>query len=119
MIDCGITTNFLKEWERMCVKFDKVGCAGCPLLRKDPAGIVYSCRGFTTIHPQDAQEIVQKWSDEHPLKTRKDVFLEKFPKALLRGTGAPLCCAKRIGIAPNKDCMEKSCVDCWNEPYEE
>ena len=117
MIDCNITANFLKEWERMHEVCKR--CEACPLsCFKNQTGNY--CRVFVMSYPQDAQEIVQKWSDEHPQKTRKDVFLEKFPKALLRGTGAPLCCAKRVGIVPEtKNCMEKSCVDCWNEPYEE
>ena len=116
MIDCNITVNFLKEWERMHEVCKR--CEACPLsCFKNSTG--NSCRIFAMGYPQEAQKIVQKWSNEHPIKTRQEAFLEAFPNALIRGTGVPESCAKIVGIAPNGDCREKSCVVCWNEPYEE
>ena len=63
--------KFLTEKERMCDSF--VDCFQCPaqFLCDDP-------NAATTL-----VEVVEKWSKEHPFRTRKDVFLEQWPNAIL------------------------------------
>lgn len=64
-------------------------------------------------------EMIEEWSKEHPRKTRKMDFKEKYPKAeyKLDGIGTPNICCKKLGYT---DCCPtgKSCVECWNEPVE-
>ena len=88
--------KFIKEMGRMCKKHltTTVGtfeyeCGDCLFLCE----IDGSCyRGDLTEFPEEAVEIVEQWSKEHPIKTYKDDFLEKFPK---------------------------DCELCWNMPIEE
>lgn len=73
--------NYLIERARMLNSFGRtsemcngVNCDDCPL-NGDNKG----CDYFEGEHPLEATEIVRKWAEEHPRKTRKDILLEKFP----------------------------------------
>lgn len=62
-------------------------------------------------------EIVRKWADEHPRKTRKDVLLEKFPNAtLMDNNGGYMICAEYLGLCSN--CGSNNCAKCWNTEVE-
>ncbi len=39
------------------------------------------CGDFIKRHPEEAVSIVEKWSKEHPRKTRQSEFLKMFPNA--------------------------------------
>ena len=69
--------EFLKERKRMCYSYE--GCNGCPF-REDVCSIsnAMSEDGYKKI-----VSTVEKWSKEHPHKTRQSVFLEKYPEAEL------------------------------------
>ena len=117
-IDCKIAENFLKEWLRMC-KQTKIKCADCSLYQK-LSHIDGCCRQRVCTDPKKAIAIVQKWSDEHPVKTIKDDFLEKHPNAPKAATGTPLACAWRAGYFLDEDgCLSGRCTECWNRPLSE
>ena len=109
MADCSKTEEFFKELKRMCGKFNST-CVGCK---------IYSlcfdtgCYSFIKDNPQEAIEIVQKWSDENPIKTRQSEFLKMFPQVILFDDV--------INICPNvlttiPDCsLKKRCDDCKKE----
>lgn len=60
---------------------------------------------------------VEKWSKEHPQKTRQMDFMEKFPNAMICGDGTPKACCKHLGYT--MDCPTiLNCKECWNEPLE-
>ena len=62
-------------------------------------------------------EIVRKWAEEHPRKTRKDVLLEKFPNAtLMDNNGGYMICAEYLGLCSN--CEKNGCAKCWNTEVE-
>lgn len=42
--------------------------------------------------PVMAVEIVEKWSEQHPRRTRKSVFLEQYPEALVLDGGTLSAC---------------------------
>ena len=77
MADCSKTEVFFKELKRMCEKYNST-CVGCKIY-----SICFDtgCYGFIKDNPQEAIEIVQKWSDENPPKTRQSEFLKLFPDA--------------------------------------
>lgn len=81
MADCSKTEVFLKEWKRMC---DSVGCTclQCCLYEMVDAGS--SCRTAMRKMPKQVIMEVQKWSDEHSIKTRQVLFLKLFPNARMR-----------------------------------
>lgn len=111
MIDCSITENYLKERARMTEKC-QINCRDCPFYYPSNA----YCSLFEDKYPEKSIEIVQKWSDEHPLKTYKDDFFEKFPNARKREDGIPDICYKKIyGIKYRYGECDNGCAECWNE----
>lgn len=77
MIDCSKTEEFLKEWKRMCDS-SHCTCQLCYLYEMVDTG---SCHTAMRIMPKQVIMEVQKWSDEHPIKTRQSEFLKMFPNA--------------------------------------
>ena len=76
--------NVLKEYARM-VKPGKngvctIGCRNCPISVANN-GENKDCVNFMRMYPEKATEIIRKWSEEHPQKTRGDLVLEHFPNA--------------------------------------
>lgn len=72
--------KYIKEKQRMCNSF--VLCKGCEIdyMLKVKA-MPGSCINFFCENPEKAVSIVEKWSAEHPAKTRKSEFLKMFPNA--------------------------------------
>lgn len=70
--------KFLEEGKRMCEYYNS--CEECPA---NICGEFDDCRLYTLIgnDAADVVAIVEKWSKEHPEKTRQDVFLEQWPNA--------------------------------------
>lgn len=64
--------EFFRERRRMCVSFGNV-CSSCP------ANTEGYCIAFD--EDEEAVPIVEKWSIEHPRKTRQSEFLKQFPYA--------------------------------------
>lgn len=91
--------KFLMEFNRMHHHYD-IDCRNCP-------------RGKFEKIVSD----VEKWSKEHPQKTRQQDFLEKFPKAETDNNGMPNFCCAKLGYACN--CSKTNCRDCWNTPMED
>ena len=66
--------EFIKERNRMCKSFDdNCDCSNCPAYRDN------CCNAFEW--QEELVAIVEKWSAEHPLKTRQSEFLKQFPYA--------------------------------------
>lgn len=113
--------NYMREKDRMCSSYIK-SCndcleSECPL-KVTQNGITITCRRFESLYPEKAIEIVQKWSDEHPQKTRLSEFLKHYPNAQLNDDGTPEnlcpCCLEMKNI---DDCgIDRNCVECWNQP---
>jgi len=58
------------------------------------------------------------WSFPH-LKTRKELFLEKFPDAEITKDGLPVSCAKYLGLVSYCEQLDNGCCEaCWNAPAE-
>ena len=82
--------TFITEKERMCKTCSY--CLLCPAWSDD--GCVVSIRsGFT---PEQQINIVKAWVEQHPLKTRQSVFLEKFPNAKIDSNGILNLCPSAI-----------------------
>lgn len=117
-IDCSVTVNFLREFKRMCDGHEQ--CLQCAL--DDPVrseGV--SCNQYCKIHPDKAVEIIQKWSDEHSVKTRLDDLLEKYPNARIDNS-PPHFFPYALGYC--EDCHNCVLNDrrghkvCWHEPLD-
>lgn len=114
-IDCSATVNFLKEWRRYC---GGRRCGYCDLSVHNECGFP-ACQ--VKDHPETAVEIVQKWSDEHPVKTRLDDLLEKYPKVYISSGNTPSIRPYMLGYCENcDDCVYSHCEaeHCWHEPLD-
>lgn len=106
----------MKIMKRMCG-----GCNECPL-SPDNNDEDEACLIFIIYHPEEAEEILTKWAEEHPRKTILTDFLEKHPNAPLEEEyGAPNVCVFKLGYIKERDCgnYDYSCKKCWNRPMEE
>lgn len=113
--------KFLEELKRLCES--KQRCTDCPLSRDTnndcPLGYPYGWKGENT---KKAISIVEKWSAEHPMKTRLMDFLEKFPNASLGSSGTPLYLPRPFGYCGRETCQgcdHWGSSDCWILPVEE
>lgn len=113
--DCSVTVIFLKEWRRMCDSFHD--CSICVLGMRDEFGI-NRCKAND--NPGFTIEIVQKWSDAHPVKTRLDDLLEKYPKfEVFSETGRPMYKPRMFGYCTDcSTCPNNKAEHCWNEPVD-
>ena len=104
--------KFLEETRRMCQAHNV--CTGCPA---DSCGAV-DCRVdfMKDIDAVDAVEIVEKWSKEHPRKTRSSEFLKHYPNAIKYGDVIYICPKKlNESYNPCNGCSETSCYKCRAE----
>lgn len=116
-MNCNDVKNYIRESGRMCISMG-VSCNNCPMYLAW-TNVYKSCSEFASKNPEQTLEIVQKWSDEHPLKTRMDVFLKAFPNAELYEEAYPMVCAKVVFGLKESCKTYETCEDCWNTPVEE
>lgn len=108
--------KFLEELHRMCLATD--GCRTCAIRHAGDYCPSYLPKIEETV------ATVEKWSAEHPKKTRLQDFLEKHPNALVDKNGVPFMRPATLGYCDVKECewckqyYVSSCI-CWNLPLEE
>lgn len=73
--------KLLKEYGRIC-SLSKGNCNKCTLSALNNVHGI-SCRRLIIEEPVCFIKIVEQWSKEHPVKTRQDLFLERFPNTEL------------------------------------
>lgn len=98
--------------------FCRIDCEKCPLSKTNNS-FGMDCIRLQSDYPERAVEIVQQWSDDHPLKTYKEDFYEKFPTARKSYNECPPACRYNIYGDEGNGCVCKSCTECWNEPMPE
>lgn len=106
----------IKDLKRICKSF-KDNCDGCPLHNE----INNFCLMLTLERlPNNADEVVDKWVSEHPVKTYMQDFFEKFPNAPKGEEGTPKICPHQIypEISADDRCPE-DCLRCWNQEITE
>lgn len=107
--------RYLEETRRMCRFFSHVACVGCPALINRQscmfADMIVNYGTKTT----DAVAIVEKWSKEHPCKTRQSVFLEQWPNAELDSNDVIVidpCDIDKTIYRKDNGCYNRKCDDC-------
>lgn len=104
--------KFIRERNRMCATYTPKRCKGCPADNygeRDTA-----CIMIDKIDAEKVVSIVEKWSKEHPRKTRQDVFLEQWPNVKIDNQGILLidpCDLDNTMRGKDKDCY-KGCHEC-------
>lgn len=104
-------TNFMNEAKRMCSSFDC--CDECPAYD----GRLLSCKICFCDECSEKEKIsiVEKWSEEHPAKTRQSMFLEQWPEAEIDESGCLMLCPLTVSADKrneHEDCTTLKCTDC-------
>ena len=106
--------EFIRERNRMCMSFgDGEGCMSCPFYKEGN-------RCMAIFWNEEIVPIVEKWSFEHPRKTRQSVFLEQYPDTIIDSYGVLGFCPTSISAAhrdSNGACKdpERLCRECRKE----
>lgn len=102
--------NFFSEFRRMCKSSSD--CTKCEY-HGDTCNNAIELLEKTVV-------AVEKWSQEHPRKTRQDVFLEQWPETAIDEYGVVQLCPADISAAyrdtdENCNSPENPCKDCCRE----
>ena len=102
--------EYLKVKTRMCDSLKE--CGDCPL---DKINNTDNINCFDRHYEKEAVAIVEKWSVEHPKKTRQSEFLKTFPNAVMsEGVVGISPCAIDVSYGTQQDCTQH-CRDCQIE----
>lgn len=99
----------IKDLNRMCIM--QTSCINCPLQSKD-----FTCLPDSL--PDDADEIVDKWVEEHKPKTYLADFKKKFPNARINNNGIPSMCVHFMYGDDTCECCW-DCNKCWRKEMPE
>lgn len=87
-----------------------ISCSDCKITSCPSLANIGDCIRAILYNPQKAIEIVQKWSDSNPIKTRQSEFLKLFPETHLVSDVINIC---PIEIDKRLVCITpKNCNDC-------
>lgn len=114
--------KFLSEWRRMCITSGN-NCPNCAA----PCPVCMDEMGDGRI--VNTVETVEKWSAEHPQKTRLDDLKEKFPNFIMKENGYPVPLPFAFGYCGRTKCAgcdhfqkqieDMSSKPCWDLPVDE
>ena len=101
--------KFVKEWKRMCISHKT--CLSCSIGESE--GIFTVCGNAVKENPEKAVAIVEKWSEEHPVKTRQSEFLKLFANADAQNDLIRIC-PKKIdqNSVTSEECSKSGCFEC-------
>lgn len=90
--------KFIEERNRMCDRYWQADgdCDGCPLVYTRECNEMRNMVDDSGKAVGQVVEIVEKWSREHPRKTRQDVFLEQWPNCMMGDDGIVGMCPRNI-----------------------
>lgn len=107
--------EFVNKMNRMCAKYP--GCVGCPIETENQDE---DC--MSKVPAEQMVAIVEKWTSEHPRKTRQSVFLEQWPETEIDTFGYLMVCPKRISADCRiryGNCSDRLCSDCHREFWDQ
>ena len=109
--------EFIVTRDRMCRSFNN-RCRGCEIANRMDGN--ESCNDYIKRCPAEAVEIVERWTKEHPLKTRQSEFLKMFPRASMTADGIIAFCPDSMDSGfecPRKtrDNIDPICGECRRE----
>ena len=97
------------DYARLCKTYH-TNCPDCPMWNE----VCTFCIMDNT-QVDKANEIILKWCEEHPIKTRQDEFLKMFPNARIDVNGALSICPKCVNKDFSCQTSEKRCISCCKE----
>lgn len=102
--------KFIKERSRMCEYYEEK-CSNCPAKE---IGCLVTLKSI-----RELNDIVEKWSEENPPRTRQSEFLKQFTKANVDENGVLRICPNYIDSTVKCYAYEKHCEDCRKEYWSE
>lgn len=108
--------EFVNKMNRMCLKYPD--CVGCPIETENKDE---DC--MSKVSAEQMVDIVNKWTSEHPIKTRQSELLRVIPNLRLDKNGSIFLCPATItgdlcGVYSDKHGCD-NCYDCrknfWNQ----
>ena len=106
--------KFLKEAKRLC-ETQEGYCFECPLKEH---GCILVDSGYVSngkpIKFEEAVSTVEKWAEEHPVKTRQSEFLKMFPNAKI-DNGCICICPKDADATLHEKLCVPFCKTCLRE----
>lgn len=102
----------MKHRNRICEYYAR--CIGCPL-SIETNGTEYGCVDFEMKCPQQAEEIIMKWAEEHPVQTNADKFKEVFGIDVNNN----ICVFIYEGYCPIEGCKKCDKYNFWQQEYKE
>lgn len=114
---------FFEEARRMC-KAHKI-CTKCPISCNVVCLFDGTPDNWTHEEIEKVVPIIEKWSKEHPRKTRLQDFLEKFPNAPMGKDGTPNLLPWSLGYCGDTPCYAcekaegKPWAWCWEQEVED
>lgn len=76
------------DYARMCKGFRL--CESCPLTAELNEENM-DCEDLVLEHPEEANEIILKWCEEHPVETRQSKLLKCYPYIPIVGETVDIC----------------------------
>lgn len=77
--------KLLRDYGRMCLTICEDGnCGTCPVKQLNLDNI---CQRNLAENHLAAIEVIERWAKEHPVKTRQDEFLERYPNVTTNFNG--------------------------------
>lgn len=101
--------EFVNKMNRMCAKYP--GCVGCPIETENQDE---DC--MSKVPAEQMVAIVEKWTSEHPRKTRQSVLLAQWPNCMMGDDGVVGMCPRNVD--KNYICdlnRSAGCPDCRRE----
>lgn len=106
--------KYFKEKKRMTNGCKSSSCKTCPLSVKDN-NVDQFCTDLELEYPEKAVEIVEKWAEGHPVKTRQSELLKLFPNALVGEDGVLTVCPCSVEKSFEAQCNTRHCNECCKD----
>ena len=113
--------KFLKEYNRMCTGRACKDCeVGRAKLQANMSTEVVSCMDMLKMFPAVVVEIVERWSQDNPVRTRQSAFLKQWPNASRDTSGVLSITPCVLDSSKSKKCSAyPNCSECrrafWSE----
>lgn len=95
------------DFARMCGKYHYTNCKGCPMWDE-----MCNLRVMSEVRLDKTNEIILKWCEEHPIKTRQSEFLKMFPNAQKGENEILKLCPNCIDASIECFHSAKKCAEC-------
>lgn len=90
--------KFIEERNRMCDRYWQADgdCDDCPLVYTRECNELRNMVDGSGKAVGKVVEIIEKWSKEHPRKTRQDVFMEQWPNCMMGDDDVVGMCPRNV-----------------------